>query len=223
MFFVIALDVLVVAFFLSRQLRVRPVPRVLALRLPIILGVIGLIEFLDYRSDHHITSTDYAWFLGTLIIGAGVLGAVRALTVKIWETNNWVVRQGTWLTIGLWLVSLALHFVIDTGAGHAGVANLETATLLLYFAVTLGVQAYVVHLRAMPHWNSLGPEAGRGIQVSFGQGPGGGGAFFTTFRNGGASWGPNQPTRPAPPHDPSIIDAEVVDDDDAPPELHRPD
>ena len=44
MFFTIALDVLVAFFVLSRQRRIRLVPRVLSLRLPIVLGVIGLME-----------------------------------------------------------------------------------------------------------------------------------------------------------------------------------
>jgi hypothetical protein len=88
--------------------------------------------------------------------------------------------------------------------------------------VTYGVQNYVVHRRAQPLWTALGPEAGRGLQINFGQGPGGGGAFFATF-GGGPGFGPGSPqgTEPAPQNDPTIIDAEVVDDDDGPPELHR--
>jgi hypothetical protein len=235
MFFTMALDVLVAFFVLRRQRRIRLVPRVLSLRLPIVLGVIGLIELLAYTDNHHVTGGDDAWVLATLVVGALALGAVRAFTVRVWTSNEWVVRQGTWLTMGLWVLSLALHFVSDVGAAHDGAGNFEASSFLLYLAVTYGVQNYVVHRRAQPLWDALGPEAGRGVQINFGQGPGGGGAFFATFRGGpgfgpggpsfgsGGAGGPGSPqgNERWPPNDPTIIDAEVVEDGDAPPELHR--
>jgi hypothetical protein len=118
------------------------------------------------------------------------------------------------------------------GAQHAGAGNFEAASFLLYLAVTYGVQNAVVHRRALPLWDALGPEAGRGLQINFGQGPGGSSAFFATFRgpgfgprggqgfgaNGGPGFGPSQ--RQQQVHDPTVIDAEVVEDDDGPPELH---
>jgi hypothetical protein len=214
MSFAIVFDVVILAYFLSRQLRVRPVPRFPRLQIPLILGILGLIEFFDYTGDHHVTSTDFAWFAGTLVLGAIVLGGIRALTVKIWVANNWVLRQGTWVTMTLWAVSIALHFF---STSRAGAGNLDTASLLLYFGVTYAVQNYVVHRRAIPLWNSLGPEAGQRIQVNFGQGPGGAGAFFTTFRANGQGFPPPPP--PPPQYDPDIIDAEVVEDGEGPPEL----
>jgi hypothetical protein len=230
-FFSIALDVLLAVYVLSRQRRIRRVPRVLTLRLPVILGVIGLIDLLSYTDKHHVTGTDWAWVLATLVVGAVILGAVRAFTVKIWTSDNWVFRQGTWLTIALWVLSLALHFVSDVGAQHAGAGNFEAASFLLYLCVTYGVQNAVVHRRALPLWNALGPDAGRGVQINFGQGPGGSGAFFATFRGPGpgtgggpgfgASGGPGfgSAQRQQQVHDPTIIDAEVVEDDEEPPAL----
>jgi hypothetical protein len=227
MFFTIALDVLIAVYVLSRQRRIRLVPRLLNLRLPIIFGVIGLIDLLGYTDNHrhHVTGADWAWVLATLVVGALILGGIRALTVKVWTSNQWVVRQGTWLTIGLWVLSLALHFVGDVGAAHNGAGNFEASSFLLYLAVTYGVQNYVVHRRALPLWDALGPQAGRGLQINFRPGPGGPGAFFATFRGGpggGPGFGPGSPqsTGPSRQNDPTIIDAEVVDDDDdGPPAL----
>ena len=216
MFLSYAVGVLVIALVLIRQTRIRPVPRLLQVRLPIILGVIGLFELFGYTGDHHVSSDDSLWLVATLLGGAVLLGALRALTVKVWTSHNWVVRQGTPLTMVLWVVSLAIHFVADAGGGHAGAAQLEESSLLLYLGLTLGVQAYVIHRRAGPLWNELGPEAGQRLRVTFGQGPN---AFFgTVFTNFGTG-GPG-PADPAA-DDPSIIDAEVVDDD-GPPELPRP-
>lgn len=219
----IAIGVLVVIYILSRQLRVRIVPRVVNIRFSIILAVIGLFDLSSYTGSHHVTIGDFYWVVGSLVFGSILLGALRALTVKIWVSNNWVVRQGTWLTMALWAISLLLHFAADFGSGHTAVANLEASSLLLYLGVTYGVQNYVVHRRATPLWNSLGPEAGQRIQVNFGQGPGGANSFFATFR-GGQGFGQGfPPPQPPPRYDPTIIDAEVVEDDDGPAELHRPD
>jgi hypothetical protein len=119
--------------------------------------------------------------------------------------------------------------------GHAGAAGLEGASFLLYLGVTLCVQYYVIHRRALPLWAQLGPDAGRPLGVQFMQAPG---AFFATF-TGPGGWGqPGQAGPAAAPgrgqaaaagrasyaDDPTIIDAEVVDDDDGhgPPELHGP-
>jgi hypothetical protein len=220
MFFTIALDVLVAVYILSRQRRVRPVRRVLRLRLPVFLGIIGLIDLLSYTDVHHVTGGDWVWVLATLVVGGLVLGGIRAFTVKLWTSNEWVVRQGTWLTVWLWVLSLALHFVSDIGAAHAGAGNFDAASFLLYLAVTYGVQNYVVHRRARPLWDALGPQAGRGLQVNFGQGPGGTGAFFATFGGPGSGAGFGPGTGRSPQNDPTIIDAEVVDDDEGPPELH---
>ena len=97
---------------------------------------------------------------------------------------RWVLRQGTAVTMVLWLVSLLVHFVGDAGGYHAGAAGLEASSFLLYLGLTLGVQDYVVHRRAQPLWAQLGPDAGRPLQMNFTQGPG---VFFTTFRAAGRS------------------------------------
>ena len=55
---------------------------------------------------------------------------------------------------------------------HAGAAGLEGASFLLYLGLTLAVQDYVVHRRALPLWAQLGPDAGRPLQVQFTLQPG---------------------------------------------------
>jgi len=221
-FFSYALGTVILILVLLRQVRVRPVPRVFQPRLPIVLGVIGVIEMASYAGDHHVSSAAWWWVAGTLLVGALGLGALRGLTMRVWAGNGWVLRQGTALTMALWLVSLVVHFAGDAGSDHAGAAGLEGASFLLYLGVTLAMQYYVVFRRALPLWAQLGPDAGRPLQVHFTQGPG---AFFATFGTGSAGpagWGNAGPTDSA--HDADVIDAEVVEDDDdhGPPELHAP-
>jgi hypothetical protein len=222
-FFSYALGAIVLIFVLLRQVRVVPVPRVYHPRLPIILGVIGLLELTSYAGDHHVSSTAWAWVLGTMLVGALGLGALRGLSMRVWATNGWVVRQGNAVTMALWLVSVLVHFVGDAGSSHSGGAGLLGASFLLYLGLTLGVQYYLVYRRAQPLWAQLGPQAGRPLQVHFAQGPG---AFFATFRAGDAGppgWVPTNGPASAP-DDPNVIDAEVVeeDDDHGPPELPAP-
>jgi hypothetical protein len=242
-FFSYALGAVILILVLLRQVRVRPVPRVFQPRLPVVIGVIGLLEIFSYAGNHHVSSSAWLWVVGSLVVGALGLGILRGLSVRVWTGNGWVLRQGNALTMGLWLVSLLVHFVGDAEQGHAGAAGLEGASFLLYLGVTLCVQYYVVYRRALPLWGQLGPDAGRPLRVQFTQAPG---AFFASFGGPGgggpAGWVPGPGQGPGRGQgqgqarsaagsgggnladDPNIIDAEVVEDDDdhGPPELHAP-
>ena len=97
--------------------------------------------------------------------------------------------------------------------------------------MTLCVQYYVVHRRALPLWAELGPDAGRPLRMQFTQ------SARRVLRHlqragrlghRGGPGGPGTARGRAPgagdADDPNIIDAEVVEDDDdhGPPELHAP-
>ena len=219
MFLSYALGAVVLFFVLLGQARIGVVRRYFRPRLALFLGVIGLFQTIAYAGDHHVPSSSWAWVAGTMVLGALGLGALRGLSMRVWSGNGWVVRQGTAVTMVLWLVSLLAHVLGDAGGSQAGTADLAGATFLLYLGLTLGMQSYVVFRRGQPLWTALGPDAGRPLQFHFSQGPG---AFFTTFRTDGGvppGWGAARPE-----DDPNIIDVEVVEDDEehGPPELHAP-
>lgn len=158
MTFAVAVDVLVLAWLLWRQLKVRRVWPRLTLRLAAVLGVIGLFELFDYAGAHHVSAEAVGILTLSFLVGGVALGAVRAATVRIWRIGPAVVRQGTWLTVGLWGVSLALHYGaaawIDSINGQGGVVS---ASLLLWLAITYGVQNAVVHHRAVGLLEAAGP------------------------------------------------------------------
>lgn len=240
-FFLYAVGALILVLVLLRQVRVRPVPRAFHPRLPVVIGVIGLLEMFSYTGNHHVSSTAWLWVAGTLVVGALGLGVLRGLSIRVWTGNGWVLRQGGAITMALWLVSLLVHFVGDAGQGHSGAAGLEGASFLLYLGVTLSVQYYVVYRRALPLWGQLGPDAGRPLRLQFTQFSQSPGAFFATFGGGGpggsqwpagSGWG-QRPGQAASgsgsgggsfDDDPNVIDVEVVEDEDdhGPPELHVP-
>jgi len=142
----IVVGVAVAALLVVRQLRAQPVST--NLRLPLILGIIGLIELTNYLQKHHLGSTVIVALVGSLVL-ATVLGAARAATVRLWIQDGQPWRKGTWLTGALWVLSLAAHFgfdyLIDPHSPDGGVAG---TSILLYLAVTYTVQRLLVQARA---------------------------------------------------------------------------
>lgn len=192
MTFTIVVDILVVVWLLYRQRQVRRVRAQVNLRLAGFLSILGLIELIDFSDQHHLAPKVVGVLTLSFVVGAVALGAVRATTVRIWRVEGAVLRQGTWLTIGLWILSLALHYGaewwIDALHGPGGVVS---ASLLLWLGVTYGVQNAVVHHRAEGLLQASGsidarsqPLSGRwwaGTWVGSPGGPAGGGP-------GGAGW-----------------------------------
>jgi hypothetical protein len=65
-------------------------------------------------------------------------------------------RQGTALTVGLWLLATALHLVNETVIVRAGgPEGAGTATMLLYLALAMLVQLRVLRIRARSFLRSV--------------------------------------------------------------------
>ncbi|MGH8996692.1 MAG: hypothetical protein ACRDYB_11780, partial [Acidimicrobiales bacterium] len=80
-----------------------------------------------------------------------VFGVVRACTVRLIPLQrDAVAQQATWLTIGLWAVSIGAHFALGAVVAELnGPSGVIGASVLLYLAISLGVQNTVVHRRAI--------------------------------------------------------------------------
>lgn len=143
----------VLGLLLYRQLTPRRVKTDGSPRLLLILGAIGLVQLGEF--------VDKSGWIGvfgaaTLLVSFGlavVLGAFRAASVTIWQDadQTWWRRGGA-MTLVLWLVSIGSHFGIDALAVHlAGpsydMQGLGNATLLLYIALSLGLQNLLVARR----------------------------------------------------------------------------
>jgi len=142
----IVIGVAVLALLIYRQLRTRPV-NASGLRLAAIIGVIGLIEAYQFIQQHPAGAVTYAALLGSLVL-AGVFGVLRAATVRIWLQDGQPWSRGSWVTAALWIVAVAAHLGYDALVAGHGTANVGDATIVLYLAVSLGVQRLVVHQRA---------------------------------------------------------------------------
>jgi uncharacterized BrkB/YihY/UPF0761 family membrane protein len=144
----IIISVLVLLYILYNQRRVRQLRQTLRLTLPIVLIIVGFLSTTSHFNTQPLTTTGLILIVASLLFLAGGMGALRAYTVKIWSNDQGVFRQGTWLTIGLWLVSVALHVVVEQ-FGHTG-----QSSLLLYVGITLAVQRLVLYSRARSYFPS---------------------------------------------------------------------
>jgi hypothetical protein len=153
----------VVVWFLARQVTARPLAG--GYRLPLILAVIGLLEFgafltgggqqfASFLKGHRSFSTIpdgrtiVVAVAGSLVL-AVVTAAIRTPTVRLWWQDGQCWRKGTWITLALWIVSLGAHLGYDALIAHSThQAAIGNATLLLFFAVSLTVQRVMLGVRA---------------------------------------------------------------------------
>jgi hypothetical protein len=144
----IILGVLVLGLVIYRQVVARPM-NARGLRLILILAVIGVIETADYLQKYHGGTGTYAALGGSLVLAA-VFGVLRAATVRIWSQDGQVWSKGNWLTALLWLIALGAHLGYDAlvAHGHGSDGGVGTATIVLYLAVSLGVQRLIGQYRA---------------------------------------------------------------------------
>lgn len=168
------IGIAVLAFILYRQLAVRRVRD--SYRLVIILAVIGVLELSRFlgRTGAHVSSGKIALALaGSAILAAG-MGVLRAMTVRLWRgEDNQLLRKGTWLTATLWLVAVAAHLALDAlvaGGAADKKGSIGNATIVLYLAVSFGVQQMVLLKRAERAQRTLAdPHSADGPQTRSGR------------------------------------------------------
>jgi hypothetical protein len=142
----IVIGIAVVLLLLARQVQKRSVKEDSRPLIFLILAVVGLAEAAQFLKSHSVGSEAILLTVGSLVLAA-VFGVIRAFTVRLWREDGKLYRQGTVLTIVLWLVSIGIHFGGDTLIDSSA-KGLSSSTLLLYLAMTLGVQQIVVRYRA---------------------------------------------------------------------------
>lgn len=149
----IALEVVaVLAFILVRQLRVQPIKDNL-LKAPLIIGVIGFLNASNYLGSHHVTPADMAGVVAGLVV-ATVVAWPRSRSMHVWRAadGTWM-RRGTFTTIAWWVVAVAGHaataFLVPILMGEKshGMGGFESATIMLYLAVSLGAQGLFLEQR----------------------------------------------------------------------------
>lgn len=144
----IAIGALVVLLVLSRQVQKRPVREDRGPQFMVILGIVGILEIALYLNGKPINGIAIGVLVGSLVVAA-VFGVIRAYTIRLWREDGILYRQGNLLTVALWLIAIGVHFGLDLLIDRGGAGGaLATNALVLYIAVTFGVQRAVVASRA---------------------------------------------------------------------------
>jgi hypothetical protein len=145
----IVLGVVVLALLIYRQVVARPVTT-RGLQIVGILAIIGVLQTVQYFDKYHSSDGTYAALGGSLVLAA-IFGALRSATVRIWIQDGQAWQKGNWVTGALWVVALAAHLGYDAlvarGHGH-GAPSVGDATVVLYLAVSLGIQRVIIQQRA---------------------------------------------------------------------------
>lgn len=125
---------------LWRQRQVRPLrSRVTG---AIVLAVLGFGNLTASARAQPLSAAQVTWLVSLLAVDAVGLGAVRALTVRVWiDDAGQAWRQGTWWTALLWIAGAAVHELAD------GVAGIGSTSALLYLGLTLAAQRLVLNAR----------------------------------------------------------------------------
>lgn len=140
------IGLVVLGLLIFRQLQVRPVRG--NQRLLLILLVAGVIEMSSSLQRMHAGPATIAALAGSLVL-ATIFGALRAFTVRIWMQDGQPWVRGGLLTAALWVAALAAHLGYDYLVGQdKSMAQVGTATVLLYLVASLGVQRLVIAFRA---------------------------------------------------------------------------
>jgi len=124
------------------------------LKLPMILGAIGAYESYGYLSAHPTVPVgDVAGVLVGLTL-ATLIAYPRAQSVSIYRApdGTWMSR-GNIRTLGWWVVAVIAHGAAAIGipalcGEHVhGLSGLESSTMMIYLALSLGVQFWLMHQR----------------------------------------------------------------------------
>jgi hypothetical protein len=142
----VLIGLVVVAWILWRQTQKRPVREDRKPTVLLILLVLGVLQLSTYFKTASSTVPVIGLLVGSLVLAAG-FGVVRGYTVRLWRQDGQLFRQGTWLTIVLWLAGIGVHIGFDALVDSSA-KGLGTASILLYLAVSLGTQRLVVQSRA---------------------------------------------------------------------------
>ena len=142
---VVAAGVAFAAFVISRQVRRRKVTARGLVILPVWFLALALL--VDHAALARLHSVAAAGFFAAGIAFAGVMGALRFRTLRVWHAADGPWCEGDWRTGALWVATIAARVGLFVLAAHLG-ATEGAGEAMVYVAVTLGVQNVLLARRA---------------------------------------------------------------------------
>jgi drug/metabolite transporter (DMT)-like permease len=143
----ILIGLVVLAWLLWRQVQVRELRHDRGYLFPLVLCVVGVLQIVQYDHDHPLAGAGIALLVLSIVVAAA-FAIWRATTVRVWLHDGRLLRQGTAVTIVLWLVAIGVHLGGDHLIAPHDADRLGSVSLLLYLGVSLGVQRFALGERA---------------------------------------------------------------------------
>lgn len=141
--------VAVIGLLVLRQLRWRVLDPAGALRLPVVLAAIGVLQLAQLRSAR-ITAVDAAFLAIELLLSVGIgaaMGRLAAFRTAPDGSGRTQVRGGP-LAASLWIVLIGVRLGFDALGGVLGAHLLtQTGVILILIAASRATSALVVRTR----------------------------------------------------------------------------
>jgi drug/metabolite transporter (DMT)-like permease len=143
----ILIGLVVLGWLLWRQVQVRELRHDRGYVFPLVLCVAGVAQIVGYDREHALGGTGIALLAAGFVV-AGGFALLRARTVRVWLDDGRLLRQGTTVTVVLWVVAIAIHLGGDHLIAPHDADHLGSVSLLLYLGVSLGIQRFALGERA---------------------------------------------------------------------------
>jgi hypothetical protein len=145
----IVIGILVVAYSCYRQLQTRTVREDRGSIIFVVLLVIGLYQAFTFAEKHEVGATIVLITIVSLLVGLA-LGVLRGTLVHVWRAGGKLYRRGNATTIVIWVVGIAIHLAVEflSQKVDRSAQGLASSTLLIYIALSIGAQRFVVLRRA---------------------------------------------------------------------------
>jgi len=155
----ILIGVAVVGYLFARRLAGEPLKARRLVVLPAVITVWGGYQLAHVHGGVH--AVDLAVIVVAVVVSL-VLGLVRGTTIRVYVRDGHLWQRYTFVTIAVWLVSVAIRLGTDW-AGH--LAGASTTVLASSLVLTLGVsflgEAAVVGMRGLRLGAPFAPQDAR--------------------------------------------------------------
>lgn len=139
-----------VLFALYRQTRQAPVTHGLSsYKIPIIYAVAGYVS-MPSQGWTPPQGIGWAFLIGGIALG-GLVGLIRGLATKVWVDPDGIwMRQGTWVTVILFLGLVATKTALGFLAGFSGIHDgASFGEVLVVIAVMAAAQVWIISTRQL--------------------------------------------------------------------------
>ena len=145
-----------VIWVIARQFAGRWVPARRSLLLPLVLFAVGVGQ------AGHVRWTA----LAGVVVGADVLltaglGVLRGSAIRLTLRDGYLYQRGGWLSVGLWLLTVAVRVAVALPFLHTSAGQALEATLAASFGISLAVQFAVFDARVVRDGRPIRPARRR--------------------------------------------------------------